>query len=75
MKSIEEQLKLINKLIQMSTTVIDDDEECYLSIKHSLLSLKQTIYCDLDFFVAVMHKDEYEQFIHYLDKKNEQSNH
>lgn len=77
MKSINEQLELINKLIEISIPPIDNlDIEFYVSIKHSLLSLKQKIDCDLDFFVAIMHKDTYAKFIQFIEQKNEQqSNH
>lgn len=51
--------------------LFETDLEMYLSISNSIESLKLKIETDYDYFVAVMHKNDYKRFVEYkeIDKR------
>ena len=76
MKSIKEQIKYI-KDIRNNQTIFENSPDMLIlqerlneycdSIIHSLESNSQFTNCNLDCFVAVMHKDTYAKFIEYCE--------
>ena len=76
MISIKEQIEYI-KNIRNNSTIFDNSPDMLLyqeqlnenidSIIHSLESISQFTNCNLDCFVAVMHKDTYAKFIEYCE--------
>lgn len=73
---ITEHQKLVNDgfdltRIKMSVDYYTWKVDLYVSMLNSLESLKQKMEIDYDFFVAVMHKDDFAKFIEFksIDKR------